>query len=63
MLIYYHYKEGQIFRKPDKINRVDLISQGKMGDMNQKDGEKDSEESKKQQFFNRISDMEQKCHS
>jgi hypothetical protein len=47
VLIYYHYKEGQIFRKPDKINRVDLISQGKMGDMNQKDGEKDSEESKK----------------
>ena len=58
VLIYYHYKEGQIFRKPDKINRVDLISQGKMGDMNQKEGEKDSEESKKQQFFNRISDME-----
>ena len=34
-----------------------------MGDMNQKEGEKDSEESKKQQFFSRISDMEQKCHS
>jgi len=26
VLIYYHYQEGQIFRKPDKINRVDLIS-------------------------------------
>mmetsp|Transcript_6158 Transcript_6158/g.9917 ORF Transcript_6158/g.9917 Transcript_6158/m.9917 type:complete len:151 (-) Transcript_6158:262-714(-) len=34
-----------------------------MGDMNEKDGERDSEESKKQQFFKRISEMEQKCHS
>ena len=61
--IYYHYKEGQIFRKPEKVNRTDLISQGKMGDMNEKDAEKDNDENKKQQFFNQISEMEQKCHS
>lgn len=34
-----------------------------MGDMNEKDAEKDNEENKKQQFFKKISDMEQKCHS
>lgn len=45
--IYYHYKEGQIFRKPDIVNRLDLISQGKMGDMNEKDAEKDNDENKK----------------
>lgn len=61
--IYYHYKEGQIFRKPEKVNRTDLISQGQSRDMEQKDAEKDNEESKKQQFFNQISEMEQKCHS
>ena len=42
---------------------MDLISQGKMGDMNEKDAEKDNDENKKQQFFNQISEMEQKCHS
>ena len=63
VFIYYHYKEGQIFRKPEKVNRTDLISQGKMGDMNEKDAEKDNDENKKQQFFNQISEMEQKCHS
>lgn len=52
MFIYYHYTEGQIFRKPEKVNRTDLISQGKMGDMNEKDAEKDNDENKKQQFYN-----------
>jgi hypothetical protein len=33
--IYYHYKQGQIFRKPDIINRQDLISQGKKNDNEQ----------------------------
>ena len=47
-MIYYHYKEGQIFRQPEKISRVDLVSHGKMGDMNEKDVEKDNEENKKQ---------------
>ncbi len=47
VLIYYHYKEGQIFRQPDKINRLDLVSHGKMGDMNEKDVEKDNDENKK----------------
>ena len=27
--IYYHYKEGQIFRKPEKIDRLELITSGK----------------------------------
>jgi len=59
VFIYYHYKEGQIFRKPVKVDRTDLISQGKMGDMtDQKDSEKDNEQNKKQQFFNQISEME-----
>ena len=63
VFIYYHYTEGQIFRKPEKVNRTDLISQGKMGDMNEKDAEKDNDENKKQQFYNQIAEMEQKCHS
>lgn len=61
--IHYHYEEGQIFKKPIKIDRVEIIQNSKMGDMNEKDAEKDNEESKKQQFFKKISDMENKCHS
>jgi len=26
VLIHYHYKEGQIFRKPEEIDRNDLLS-------------------------------------
>jgi hypothetical protein len=48
VLIYYHYKEGQIFRQPDKINRLDLVSHGKMGDMNEKDVKETDDENKKQ---------------
>ena len=40
-----------------------LISQGKMGEMNEKEGEKDNEENKRQQFYAKISEMEQKCSS
>lgn len=57
--IYYHYKEGQIFREPLIKNRQDLISQGKSGEMN----EKDTDESKEQQENNFINQMEQKCHA
>jgi len=34
-----------------------------MGEMNEKDAEKDNEENKKLQFYNQINSMEQKCHS
>ena len=34
-----------------------------MGEMKEKEGEKDNEENKRQQFFAMISDMEQKCMS
>lgn len=59
VIVYYHYKEGQIFRQPKYYNRQELISQGKSGDMN----EKDTDESKEQQEFKQINDMEQKCHA
>lgn len=59
VVIHYHFKEGQIFRKPKYYNRQDLIGQGKSGDMN----EKDTDESKEQQDFNQINNMEQKCHA
>ena len=61
--IYYHYKEGQIYRKPLQISRLEVVSQGKMGDMNEKESEKDAQMNKQQQFFNSIKDMEQKCYS
>jgi hypothetical protein len=60
--IYYHYKEGQIFRKPEKINRMDLISQGKKNE-NEQDAMRGNEENKLQQFYDLINKMEQKCHS
>lgn len=61
--IYYHYKEGQIYRKPLTISRLDVVSQGKMGDINEKESEKDAQLNKQQQFFNSIKEMEQKCYS
>ena len=63
VLIYYHYKEGQIFRAPDTISQLDLVSSGKRGDMDDKEVEKNNEENKKQQFFKSIKEMEQKCFS
>jgi hypothetical protein len=57
-LIYYHYKEGQIFRAPDTISQLDLVSSGKRGDMDDKEVEKNNEENKKQQFFKSIKEME-----
>jgi len=45
VLIYYHYKEGQIFRKPDKIRHQELF-QSK--EMNEKEGEKSEGESRQQ---------------
>ena len=47
VVINYHFVEGQIFKKPKTYNRQELISQGKSGDMN----EKDTDESKEQQEF------------
>ena len=63
LLIYYHYQEGQIFKQPDKISRNDLLSHNKMGEMNEKEIEKDNEDSKKKQYYKKINDMEQICHS
>ena len=59
VIVSYHFKEGQVFRKPKVYNRQELISQGKSGDMN----EKDTDESKEQQEFKQINQMEQKCHA
>lgn len=59
--IYYHYKEGQIFRKPQQINQRDLVSTGQ--DLNDKDGDKEDGSSRMQQFFKFIGDMEQSCQS
>ena len=59
VVIHYHFKEGQIFRKPKYYNRSDLLGQGKSNDIN----EKESDESKEQQEFNKINVMEQKCHA
>jgi hypothetical protein len=50
VIVSYHFKEGQVFRKPKVYNRQELISQGKSGDMN----EKDTDESKEQQEFKQI---------
>jgi hypothetical protein len=62
--IYYHYKEGQIFKKPEKINRTEIFgAQGGKVDSNDKDPSKDNEENKKHQFLKMINDMESKCHS
>lgn len=61
--IFYHYKEGQIYRKPLQISRLDVVSQGKMGDMNDKESDKDQGMNKQQQFYNSIKEMEQKCYS
>ena len=60
VFIYYHYKEGQIFKPPIEINQRDLVSTDKLND---KDGEKDESASQQQQFFKFINDMEQKCQS
>lgn len=40
--IFFHYKERQIYRKPLEISRVDVISQGKMDNINDKESDKDS---------------------
>lgn len=62
VLIHYHYEEGQIFKKPDKINRMEI--QGKMGEMgNEKDDGGNNDQNKKQQYYAKINDMEQKCNT
>ena len=38
-----HFKEGQVFKKPKIYNRQELISQGKSGDMNEKEAEESKE--------------------
>lgn len=58
-IVYFHYKEGQIFREPKVYDRQELISQGKSGDLN----EKDNDESKEQQEFKQIGEMEAHCHA
>lgn len=47
VFIYYHYKEGQIFRKPDMINRRELLGTGTK-DMNDKDQDKGEGSSRQQ---------------
>lgn len=47
VFIYYHYEEGQIFRKPVELNRIDLIQHGKMGDVGDQDANAGEEGSKK----------------
>jgi hypothetical protein len=59
VVIHYHFVEGQIFKKPKTYSRQELISQGKSGDMN----EKDTDETKEQQEFKQINMMEQRCHA
>jgi len=59
VVVHYHYKEGQVFKHPKTFNRQELISQGKSGDMN----EKDTGETKKDQEFKLINTMEQRCHA
>ena len=54
VMVYYHYQEGKIFRQPTSYRRDVLISQGKTGEMN----EKDSEETKEQQEYKFINNME-----
>ena len=61
--IHYHYKEGQIFRKPEEIDRNDLLSQGKIGDKNENGEENNMETNKKLQFFTFIKELEQKCYT
>lgn len=39
VFIYYHYKDGQIFKPPIEISSKDLVSTGDK--VNDKDGEKD----------------------
>lgn len=41
---------------------MDVVSQGKMGDMDQKESEKDAKMNQEQQKFSKINDMEQKCY-
>ena len=41
---------------------MDVVSQGKMGDMNEKESEKDAKMNHEQQKFSKIKDMEQKCY-
>jgi hypothetical protein len=43
VFIYYHYKEGQIFRRPDTINRRELFQSQ---DKSEKEGEKSDAQSK-----------------
>lgn len=56
--IYYHYKEGQIFRPPKKISRLELVASDNMND---REGEKDESASRTQQFYKFINKMEQNC--
>lgn len=55
--IYYHYEKGKITAQVERFNRDDLQGQNKVGDMN----DKEAEESKQQQIFKRILEMEHLC--
>jgi hypothetical protein len=59
VIVHYHYQEGQVFKEPKIYDKQMLISQGKSGDMN----DKDNNDSKEQQEFKKINDMEQHCHA
>ena len=56
--IYYHYQEGRITSTHQEWNRSLLITQGKMGDSN----EKEEESTLKKQTQQKILDMEVRCH-
>jgi hypothetical protein len=42
IVIYYHFNEGQIFRKPSHYNRNELRNSGNNGDMNENEKENES---------------------
>lgn len=55
--IYYHYEKGKVTAKEETFNRDDLQGQNKVGDMN----DKEAEESKTQQIYKKILEMEHLC--
>jgi hypothetical protein len=55
--IFYHYEKGKITAKEESYNRDDLQGQNKVGDMN----DKEAEESKTQQIYKKILEMEHLC--
>lgn len=55
--LFYHYEPGKITAKEETFNRDDLQGQNKVGDMN----DKEAEESKIQQIYKKILEMEHLC--